>query len=158
MARGINKVIIIGNFGKDPESKATQGSGMVANFSVATDESYKDKQTGQMVPKSEWHRIVAFGKLAEICSQYLNKGSKVYIEGRLRTRKWQAQDGTDRYTTEIVANEMQMLDSKSGSGQQQNQPSQQQQPRQQNQPVQQQQPSQLASAAAESVDDFDIPF
>jgi single-strand DNA-binding protein len=117
----------------------------VANLSVATDESYKDKNTGQMVPKTEWHRVVIFGKLAEIAGQYLTKGAQVYIEGKLETRKWQAQDGGDRYTTEIKAFSMQMLDSK-GSGQQQ-----QQQPR----------PAQSASAPAqkgkmpEPVDDFD---
>lgn len=116
MARGINKVILIGSLGNDPDMKATQAGGSIATISVATDESYKDKNTGQMVPKTEWHRVVAFQRLAEIMGEYLKKGSKVYIEGKLQTRKWQDQSGADRYTTEIVANEMQMLDSKESCG------------------------------------------
>ncbi len=116
MARGVNKVILIGNLGNEPETRATQQGSMVTNMNIATDESYKDKQTGQMVPRTEWHKIVMFGRLAEIAKEYLHKGSKVYIEGRLRTQKWQGQDGSDRYTTEIVANELQMLDSKQQGG------------------------------------------
>jgi len=112
MARGVNKVILIGNIGQDPESKVTASGSAVVNFSLATSESWKDKSTGQQVEKVEWHRIVAFNKLAEIISAYVKKGSKVYIEGSLRTRKWQDKDGKDCYTTEVVANEMQMLDSK----------------------------------------------
>ena len=112
MARGINKVILIGNLGADPDSRMTQQGSAVTNLNIATDESYKDKNTGQMVPKTEWHRVVMFNRLAEIAKDYLRKGSKVYIEGRLQTRKWQDQSGQDRYTTEIVANELQMLDSK----------------------------------------------
>ena len=112
MAKGVNKVILIGNLGNDPEIKATNSGVCVANISIATDESYKDKTTGQMVPKTEWHRVVMFDKLAEIVQSYLKKGSKVYIEGKLETRKWQDQSGADRYTTEIKANTMQMLDSK----------------------------------------------
>lgn len=111
MSRGINKVILIGNLGNDPDARMTPQGTAVTNLSIATDESYKDKQTGQMVPKTEWHRVVMFNRLAEIARDYLKKGSKVYIEGRLQTRKWQDQSGQDRYTTEILANEMQMLDS-----------------------------------------------
>lgn len=109
MARGINKAIIVGTLGKDPEVKYTAGGSAVVNVSVATNESWKDKSTGENVEKTEWHRIVIFGKLAEIAAQYLKKGSQVYFEGKIQTRKWQGQDGQDRYTTEIVANEMQML-------------------------------------------------
>lgn len=112
MSRGVNRAIILGNLGKDPEIKFTQSGAAIANFSIATDESYKDKNTGQMVSNVQWHRIVAFNRLAEIVRDYLKKGSKVYLEGRLQTRKWQDQGGQDRYTTEIVANEMQMLDAK----------------------------------------------
>ena len=110
MARGINKVIIIGNIGQDPEVKYMPSGGAVTNVSIATSETWKDKTTGQPQERTEWHRVVFFNRLGEIAGEYLKKGSKVYIEGSLRTRKWQAQDGTDRYTTEIVANEMQMLD------------------------------------------------
>ena len=114
MARGINKVIIIGNLGQDPETRYMPSGGAVTNISVATSESWKDKQTGEPQERTEWHRIVFFNRLAEIAGEYLRKGSKVYIEGSLRTRKWQDQGGQDRYTTEIVANEMQMLDSRGG--------------------------------------------
>lgn len=129
MARGINKVILIANLGADPDSRATPQGSCVTNINVATDESYKDKNTGQMVPKTEWHRVVMFNRLAEIAKDYLKKGSKVYIEGRLQTRKWQDQSGQDRYTTEIVAHELQMLDNKQDSQQQGSQ--QRQQPNQQ---------------------------
>ena len=112
MARGINKVILIGNVGQDPEVKYMPSGGAVTNISVATSETWKDKNTGQPQERTEWHRVVFFNRLGEIAGEYLRKGSQVYIEGSLRTRKWQAQDGTDRYTTEIVANEMQMLDSR----------------------------------------------
>lgn len=117
MARGVNKVILIGNLGVDPETRYTANGNPVTNLSLATDESYKDRNTGQMVPRTEWHRIVMFGKIAEVAGQYLRKGSKVYIEGRLQTRKWQDQSGQDRYTTEIVVDingQMQMLDSRGG--------------------------------------------
>lgn len=110
MARGINKVILIGNIGQDPEVKYMPSGGAVTNVSVATSETWKDKNTGQPQERTEWHRVVFFNRLGEIAGEYLRKGSKVYIEGSLRTRKWQAQDGSDRYTTEIVASEMQMLD------------------------------------------------
>ncbi len=109
MSKGVNKVIIVGNLGQDPETRYLSSGGAVTSFSVATSESWKDKQTGQKQERTEWHRIVTFNKLAEICGQYLTKGSKVYIEGKLQTRKWQDQSGQDRYTTEIVASEMQML-------------------------------------------------
>lgn len=115
MARGINKVILIGNLGADPDARMTQQGSAVTNLNIATDESYKDKATGQMVPKTEWHRVVMFNRLAEIAKDYLRKGSKVYIEGKLQTRKWQDQNGQERYTTEIIANELQMLDSKPGA-------------------------------------------
>lgn len=112
MARGINKVILIGNLGQDPETRYSAQGAAITNMNLATDESYKDKQTGQLVEKTEWHRVVLFNRLAEIAKDYLRKGSKVYIEGRLQTRKWQDQQGQDRYTTEIVANDLQMLDSR----------------------------------------------
>ncbi|PCJ33909.1 MAG: single-stranded DNA-binding protein [Cellvibrionales bacterium] len=116
MARGINKVILIGNLGQDPEMRAMPSGGAVTNLTIATSESWKDKQTGQPQERTEWHRVVFFNRLAEIAGEYLKKGSKVYIEGSLRTRKWQDKNtGADRYTTEIVANEMQMLDSRGGS-------------------------------------------
>ena len=114
MARGINKVILIGNLGADPESRALPSGSAVTNITVATSESWKDKNTGEMQERTEWHRVVFFNRLAEIAAQYLRKGSKVYIEGSLRTRKWQDNSGQDRYTTEIIANEMQMLDSRGG--------------------------------------------
>lgn len=106
---GVNKVIIVGNLGRDPEIKYTQSNVPVANFSVATSESWKDKQTGEWQEKTEWHRIVAWRHLAERAERYLKKGKQVYIEGKIETRKWQGQDGNDRYTTEIVAREMQLL-------------------------------------------------
>jgi single-strand DNA-binding protein len=109
MARGINKAIIVGTLGKDPEINYTASGSAVANISVATNETWKDKTTGQPVERTEWHRIVIFGKLAEIAVQYLKKGAQVYFEGKIQTRKWQDQGGQDRYSTEIVANEMQML-------------------------------------------------
>ncbi|OGT68921.1 MAG: single-stranded DNA-binding protein [Gammaproteobacteria bacterium RIFCSPHIGHO2_12_FULL_45_9] len=110
MARGINKVILVGNLGNDPEVRyATQGSA-IANASIATSASWRDKQTGEMQERTEWHRVVFFNRLAEIVRDYVKKGAKVYIEGSLRTRKWQDKNGQERYTTEIVANEMQMLD------------------------------------------------
>lgn len=115
-SRGINKVIIVGNLGQDPETRHMPSGGAVTNVSIATSETWKDKQTGEQKENTEWHRVVFFNRLAEIAGEYLKKGSKVYVEGRLQTRKWQGQDGQDRYTTEIVANEMQMLDSRGGGG------------------------------------------
>ena len=114
MARGINKVILVGNLGQDPETKAMPSGMTVCNLRLATSESWKDKQTGEMKEQTEWHSVAMFGRLAEIAGEYLRKGSQVYIEGRLRTRKWQDKEGRDRYTTEIVANEMQMLGSRGG--------------------------------------------
>lgn len=115
-SRGVNKVILVGNLGKDPETRYMPNGGAVTNITLATSESWNDRQTGQQVEKTEWHRVVFFNRLAEVAGEYLKKGSKVYVEGKLQTRKWQAQDGSDRYTTEIVANEMQMLDSRGGMG------------------------------------------
>ncbi|MGD9662386.1 MAG: single-stranded DNA-binding protein [Porticoccaceae bacterium] len=116
MARGINKVILVGNLGQDPETRYMPNGNAVTNASIATSDTWKDKQTGQQQERTEWHRVVFFNKLGEIAGQYLKKGSKVYIEGSLRTRKWQGQDGSDRYTTEIVASDMQMLDGRPSSG------------------------------------------
>jgi single-strand DNA-binding protein len=114
MARGINKVILVGNLGVDPETRYMPSGGAVTNIRIATSESWKDKQTGEPQERTEWHRVVFFGRLAEIAAEYLRKGSQVYVEGSLRTRKWQGQDGQDRYTTEIVADEMQMLGGRGG--------------------------------------------
>ena len=116
MARGVNKAIIVGTLGQDPEIRYTANGSAVANISVATNESWKDKQTGEAQERTEWHRIVMFGRLAEIAQQYLKKGSQAYFEGRIQTRKWQDQSGNDRYSTEIVANEMQMLGGRAGAG------------------------------------------
>ncbi len=116
MARGINKVILVGNLGAAPESRSTNNGSTVCNIRIATSESWRDKQTGENQERTEWHNVVFFGRLAEIASQYLRKGSQVYVEGSLRTRKWQGQDGQDRYTTEIVANEMQMLGGRGEGG------------------------------------------
>ncbi|MFL1484782.1 single-stranded DNA-binding protein [Marinobacter sp. LN3S78] len=181
MARGVNKVILIGNLGQDPETRYTPNGNAVVNLNLATDESYKDRQTGQLVPKTEWHRIVMFGKIAEIAGQYLRKGSKVYIEGKLQTRKWQGQDGQDRYTTEVVVDingQMQMLDSRGGDNSGMNQGAPQGRPQSQPQPAAQGNPQGNYGAPAgnqgggysqpgggqgnmpEPVDDFDddIPF
>ncbi len=175
MARGVNKVILIGNLGQDPETRYTPNGNAVVNLNLATDESYKDRQTGQMVPKTEWHRIVMFGKIAEVAGQYLRKGSKVYIEGKLQTRKWQGQDGQDRYTTEVVVDingQMQMLDSRGGGdnnySSQQPASAPQSQPQQggyqggqnQNAPSGGYSQGQQGGGMPEPVDDFDddIPF
>ncbi len=181
MARGINKVILLGHLGRDPEVKYMPNGNAVANITIATSESWKDKNTGQQQDRTEWHRVVIFGKLAEIAGQYLKKGSLVYIEGQLQTRKWTDQSGQDRYTTEIVVNmqgTMQMLDRKGGSdnsgdfggsqdfggyqGQQQ-QPQQSYGSQGSNQNYQQPRnnaPQQQAQQAAPTFDDFDddIPF
>ncbi len=114
MARGINKVILVGNLGADPETRYSAGGSAVTKIRVATTEAWRDKQTGDQQERTEWHRIVFFGRLAEIAAEYLRKGSQVYIEGSLRTSKWQGQDGQDRYTTEVVASEMQMLGGRGG--------------------------------------------
>ena len=142
MSKGINKVILIGNLGQDPETKFLPSGGAVTNISLATSESWKDKQTGQMQERTEWHRVVFFNKLAEIAGEYLKKGSKVYVEGSLRTRKWQGQDGQDRYTTEIVASEMQMLDGNRNS----------------NQPDDRNQGGYQSAPAQSGDDEDDIPF
>ena len=149
MARGVNKVILVGNLGKDPDIRYTPGGAAVANVTIATNESWKDKNTGEMQEKTEWHNVVFFSRLAEIVGEYLKKGSQVYVEGRLQTRKWQDKSGNDRYTTEIVANEMQMLGGRSGAGAPDSRPSG---------PA----PSapQQSSAPAAAANDFDddIPF
>ncbi len=116
MARGINKVILVGNLGADPETRYMPSGSAVTNLSVATSESWKDKQTGEQKERTEWHKVVMFDRLAEIAAEYLKKGSQVYIEGKLQTRKWQDRDGNDRWTTEIRANEMQMLGGRGGAG------------------------------------------
>ena len=165
MARGVNKVIIVGNCGQDPETRFMPSGGAVTNLSLATSESWKDKNTGDQQERTEWHRVVFFNRLAEIAGEYVKKGSKLYIEGSLRTRKWQGQDGQDRYTTEIVASEMQMLDSRGGqqSGDyDQSQGSYQQsapQAQQQSAPQQQQSaPQQSAPQQQSGPFDDDIPF
>ncbi len=150
-SRGINKVILIGNLGQDPEVRYMPNGGAVCNITVATSETWKDKNTGEQQERTEWHRVVMFRRLAEIAGEYLRKGSKVYLEGKLQTRKWQDQQGNDRYTTEIVADEMQMLDSRGGG-------SAEFAPRQQGQQPAQ---NQGAAPAAQPVDnsyDDDIPF
>ena len=116
MARGINKVILIGNLGADPETRAMPSGTTVANLRVATSESWRDKQTGEQQERTEWHRVALFGRLAEVAGEYLRKGSQVYIEGSLRTRKWQDKQGNERYSTEIVASEMQMLGGRGTGG------------------------------------------
>lgn len=157
MARGINKVILVGNLGNDPEVRYANNGSAIANISVATTDSWKDKNTGEQQEKTEWHRVVMFNRLGEIAGEYLKKGSQVYIEGRLQTRKWQDQSGQDKYTTEIVANEMQMLGGRGGGGEMSggggyNAPAA---PQRQNQPQQAQQPQQ--APPANDFDD-DIPF
>ena len=116
MSRGLNKVMLIGNLGQDPDIRYMPNGNAVANISIATTETWKDKDTGEKHEKTEWHRIVAFRKLAEIIGEYLKKGSQVYVEGKLQTRKWQDADGNDKYTTEIVADTMQMLGKGGGGG------------------------------------------
>ncbi len=153
MARGVNKVILIGNLGQDPEVKYMPNGNAVANITVATSESWKDKNTGEQVDKTEWHRVVFFRRLAEIVGEYLKKGSKIYIEGKLQTRKWQDKNGKDNWTTEIIASEMQMLDSRGGGSSDFNQS--------QGAPAQsapQSAPSQAAPAPANNDFDDDIPF
>ncbi len=149
MARGINKVILIGNVGKDPETRYMPSGGAVTNITVATSEGWKDKNTGEKQERTEWHRVVFFNKLGEIAGEYLKKGSKVYVEGSLRTRKWQGQDGQDRYTTEIVGNEMQMLDSRGGGSASFDAPQQQSRPQQQ---------TPAAAPLPDNDFDDDIPF
>lgn len=146
MARGVNKVILIGNLGRDPEVRYMPNGQAVANVTIATSEAWKDKNTGEQQERTEWHRVVFFRRLAEIAGEYLKKGSKVYIEGKLQTRKWQDNQGQDRYTTEVVANEMQMLDSRGGGSNYSN-----------NAPPEMDMPNEPQMAAAGDFDD-DIPF
>ncbi|WP_119313074.1 single-stranded DNA-binding protein [Morganella morganii] len=171
-SRGVNKVILIGNLGQDPEVRYMPNGGAVTNITLATSESWRDKQTGEMKEKTEWHRVVIFGKLAEIAGEYLKKGSQVYIEGSLQTRKWQDQSGQERYTTEVVVNiggSMQMLGGRSGGGDNMSQGGgwgQPQQPQQSQQfsgggnPRPAQQPAAAAPKSNEPPMDFDddIPF
>ena len=157
MKRGVNKAIIVGFLGNDPEIKSTQSVAMMTTISVATSESWTDKHTGQKQERTEWHRVVFFNKLAEIAGQYLKKGSKVYVEGSLRTRKWQDQQGVEKYTTEIMGNEMQMLDSRQ-DGESSNSYQQPAQPARQpvQKPIRQQAPQQ--QPIYDDFDDQDIPF
>ncbi len=169
MARGINKVILVGTLGRDPETKYMPSGNAVTNISVATSDQWKDKTTGEKQERTEWHRVVFFNRLAEIAGQYLRKGSQVYLEGRLQTRKWQGQDGQDRYTTEIIASEMQMLggrnDNAGGSSSDFNGGSDQQYgggnaPPQQSSPAPQPAGNQSPQPADRGFEDFDddIPF
>jgi single-strand DNA-binding protein len=160
MARGVNKVILIGNLGQDPEVKYMPSGGAVTNVTIATSETWKDKSSGEKQERTEWHRVVFFQRLAEIAGEYLKKGSKVYVEGRLQTRKWQDKDGQDRYTTEIIASEMQMLDGRGAGaggggmgGGDYNQSSQSSQPSRQSSPA----PSGGNGGGFDDFDD-DIPF
>jgi single-strand DNA-binding protein len=156
---GINKVILIGNLGKDPEVKYMPSGDAVANITLATSDTWNDKSSGEKKEKTEWHRVVFFGKLAEIVGQYLKKGSKVYVEGQLQTRKWQGQDGQDRYTTEVVVRgfngTMQMLDGRSGGGEGGYAPAQQSAPAQ---PASARPAAQPAPAMVDDGFDDDIPF
>lgn len=161
MARGINKVILVGNVGVDPDVRYLPNGNAVTTLSVATSESWKDKTTGEKQDRTEWHRVVCFNRLGEIAGEYVRKGSKLYVEGSLRTRKWQDQQGQDRYTTEIIASDIQMLDSKGNSGpgydDMPQQAQQQSAPAQYQNANRQQQPSQAVQDAFDELDD-DIPF
>lgn len=159
MAKGINKVILIGNLGSDPEIRHMPNGSAVATINLATSENWKDKNTGEQQERTEWHRVVLFQRLAEIVHEYLRKGSKVYIEGRLQTRKWQDKTtGQDRYTTEIVANEMQMLDSRSGNSTGGNTPSLTTQNTPSTARPKQEANNQSLEMANETFSDDDIPF
>lgn len=149
-SRGINKVILVGNLGADPEIRYTQSNTAITNLSIATSETWKDKQTGEAREQTEWHRCVAYRRLAEISGEYLKKGSKVYVEGRLQTRKWTDQNNIERYTTEIIINDLQMLDGKPQGNQQQQRPQQSQQ-----HPAQ---PSQSQGGGNQPNFDDDVPF
>jgi single-strand DNA-binding protein len=153
MARGVNKVILIGNLGNEPEIRYTAGGAAIANISLATAESWKDKESGEQQERTEWHRIVFFGRLAEIVGEYLHKGSQIYVEGRLQTRKWQDKEGHDRYSTEIVANEMQMLGGRGGGSANAGKSSKQEAPESSDARA----PAK-ASASSEGDFDDDIPF
>jgi single-strand DNA-binding protein len=165
MARGINKVILVGNLGNDPEVRYAANGSAIANISVATTDSWKDKNTGEQQDRTEWHRVVMFNRLGEIAGEYLKKGSQVYIEGRLQTRKWQDQSGQDKYSTEIVASEMQMLGGRGGGsdmggGGYQAPQQRQQAPQQQGGQQGGQQTSPRPAAQPQPSNDFDddIPF
>ena len=151
MARGINKVILVGNCGKDPETRYMPSGSAVTNLTIATSEQWTDKQTNQKQERTEWHNVVFFGRLAEIAAEYLRKGSQIYVEGKLQTEKWQDKNGNDRYTTKIIANELQMLGGRASGGADYSAPAQQ---NQNNASYQQQQP---VAAMDDSFDD-DIPF
>lgn len=155
MARGVNKATLIGNLGKDPDVRYTASGAAVANISLATAESWRDKESGEQQERTEWHRIVFFGRLAEIVGEYLRKGSQVYIEGRIQTRKWQDREGNDRYTTEIVATEMHMLGSRGGGGGANHGAAQRNE--QGDSPARQTEQTPATAAPADDFDD-DIPF
>ncbi len=158
MARGINKVILVGNVGVDPDVRYLPNGNAVTTLSVATSESWKDKTTGEKQERTEWHRVVCFNRLGEIAGEYVRKGSKLYVEGSLRTRKWQDPQGQDKYTTEIVANDIQMLDSKGGSPSYEDMPQAQVASPMNNQHQARQQPAQaVAHDAFDQLDD-DVPF
>ena len=152
MARGINKVILIGNLGADPEVRYMPSGGAVTNISMATSEQWKDRETGAQQERTEWHRVVFFNRLAEIVGEHLKKGSKIYVEGTLRTRKWQGRDGVDRYTTEIIASEMHMLDKRNHGGSGEYQPAQTQNSTKQAEPVSQR------AETTEQTEEEDVPF
>ena len=157
MARGINKVILIGNLGRDPETRYTQGGSAVTTFSLATSDQWRDRETNEQQERTEWHRVVCFARLGEIAGQYLRRGSKCYIEGRLQTRSWEDREGQTRYTTEIVARDMQMLDSRGDSS------GSYPPPPQGGGPQERPQPGRSAPPATDSADDLDdldddIPF
>jgi len=156
-SRGVNKVILIGNLGAEPDVRFTPGGVAVANVRIATSESWRDKQSGELTDRTEWHRLVFFGRLAEVVKDYVHKGSKIYVEGRLQTRKWQGQDGQDRYTTEIVCNEMQMLDGRGegGGGREPREQREQREPRSQDNRREQQS---MPDMADDPGFDDDIPF
>ena len=153
MARGVNKVTLIGNLGNDPEVRYSGNGNAVANVSLATAESWRDKDSGEQQERTEWHRVVFFGRLAEIVSEYLHKGSQIYVEGRLQTNKWQDKEGNDRYTTQIVANEMQMLGGRGGT-------SNNKEPAPESDDTVDSSPKKSESIAKSPADDFDedIPF
>lgn len=153
MARGVNKVILIGHLGQDPQSRAMPSGKAVVNLRLATSDQWRDKQTGEQKEATEWHNVVMFDRLAEIAAEYLRKGSHIYVEGRIRTRKWQDKEGQDRYTTEIIANEMQMLGGRGQSGGGANAPAQDRAPQRSEAPAAHGE----AAGVTESFDD-DIPF
>jgi len=156
-SRGVNKVILVGNVGQDPETRYLPNGGAVTNLSIATSETWKDKNTGEAQERTEWHRVTFYQRLAEIVAEYVRKGSKIYVEGSLRTRSWE-QDGVKRYATEVIANEMQMLDTRSGGDSQGSyQPQQSSAPRSNAAPAQGRSPQPAPPPEMDSFDD-DIPF